>query len=111
MLFRSTRHARNGYLFTRKGRIVIKQAIYAHDHGPLDPECTCYTCSNYSRAYLRHLFMAKELLAMRLNTIHNLHFYLTLMQKAREALEKDSFADFYRDYLEYGDEEEPKSRR
>lgn len=106
-----TRHARNGYLFTRKGRIVIKQAHYLHDHGPLDPECSCYTCRNFSRAYLRHLFMAKELLAMRLNTIHNLHFYLTLMQNAREALDRGVFADFYRDYLDYGDEEEPKSRR
>ena len=106
-----TRHARNGYLFTRRGRIVIKQAAYAADHGPLDPACSCYTCQNYSRAYLRHLFMAKELLVMRLLTLHNLHFYLTLMNDARAAIDQGCFGDFYRSYLEYGEEEEPQSRR
>ena len=86
-----TRHARNGYLFTSEGRVVIKQARYAEDHGPLDPACNCYTCRNYSRAYLRHLFIAKEILAMRLNTIHNLHYYLKLMADVRAALEQGTF--------------------
>ena len=86
-----TRHARNGYLFTSEGRVVIKQARYIEDHGPLDPNCNCYTCRNYSRAYLRHLFIAKEILAMRLNTLHNLHYYLNLMSEVRDAIEQDRF--------------------
>jgi queuine tRNA-ribosyltransferase len=81
-----TRHARNGMLFTSFGSLVIKNAQYADDPLPIDPACRCYTCRNYSRAYLRHLFMAKELLSSRLNTIHNLHYYLTFMQKLRQAI-------------------------
>jgi len=94
-----TRHARNGYLFTRKGRVVIKQARYKDDFGPLDEECNCYTCRNYSRAYLRHLYISKEILSMRLNTIHNLHFYLELMRQIRASIEAGTFAEFRKSYL------------
>jgi queuine tRNA-ribosyltransferase len=89
-----TRCARNGLLFTSEGRVVIKNARYADDPGPLDAACRCFTCQTFSRAYLRHLFVAKELLAMRLNTLHNLHFYLSLMRQAREAIEQDRYRDF-----------------
>ena len=89
-----TRNARNGTLFTSLGRIAIKNARYASDEGPLDPECRCYTCSNFSRAYLRHLFVAREMTASSLNTIHNLHFYLDLMRRIRLAIEEDRFAAF-----------------
>ena len=83
-----TRVARNGLLFTRKGRLQIKAARYARDPGPADPDCGCYTCRNFSRAYLRHLFAAQELLAFRLNSIHNLTFYLDLMRELRAAIER-----------------------
>jgi queuine tRNA-ribosyltransferase len=89
-----TRNARNGALFTRFGKIVIKNARYADDLLPVDPDCSCYTCQNYSRAYLRHLFMAGEILALRLNTIHNLHYYLQFMREIRQALAEDRFASF-----------------
>ena len=83
-----TRVARNGLLFTHRGRLQIKAARYARDPGPADPECGCYTCRTFSRAYLRHLFAARELLAFRLNSIHNLAFYLDLMRELREAIER-----------------------
>ena len=83
-----TRVARNGLLFTRRGRLQIKAARYARDPGPPDPDCGCYTCRTFSRAYLRHLFAAQELLALRLNSIHNLAFYLDLMRELREAIER-----------------------
>lgn len=89
-----TRHARSGWLFTSFGRVVIKNAQYARDETPLDPDCTCYTCRNFSRAYLRHLFMAQETLALRLNTLHNLHYYLRLMEGIREAIRKDRVLEF-----------------
>jgi queuine tRNA-ribosyltransferase len=89
-----TRNARNGTLFTSAGRIAIKNARYASDEGPLDPECRCYTCSSFSRAYLRHLFVAREMTASTLNTIHNLHFYLDLMRRIRLSIEEDRFAAF-----------------
>ena len=87
-----TRNARNGTLFTSTGRIQIKRSEYIGDPGPLDPECSCPTCRRYSRAYLRHLFVSGELLAMRLNTTHNLHYYATLMGSARRAIEEGSYA-------------------
>ncbi len=93
-----TRNARNGTLFTSKGRISIKRAEYKADMEPLDPECNCYTCRNYTRAYLRHLFLTKEILSMRLNTIHNLYFYLHFFKKMREAIEKKAFAEFKRQW-------------
>jgi queuine tRNA-ribosyltransferase len=89
-----TRCGRNGLLFTSEGRVVIKNAAYARDPRPPDPRCDCYTCRNFSRAYLRHLFMAREILAMRLNSLHNLHYFLSLMRQAREAIEKDQYGAF-----------------
>ncbi|MGA9522694.1 MAG: tRNA guanosine(34) transglycosylase Tgt [Myxococcaceae bacterium] len=89
-----TRCARNGLLFTSEGKVVIKNAAYARDPRPLDPACACYTCRTYSRAYLRHLFVAKEITAMRLNTLHNVHYFLTLMSRAREAIEQDRYASY-----------------
>jgi queuine tRNA-ribosyltransferase len=86
-----TRCARNGLLFTSEGRVVIKNARYAEDASPLDPACVCYTCRTFSRAYLRHLFVAKEILAMRLNTLHNLAFYFSLMAQARQAIGEDRY--------------------
>jgi queuine tRNA-ribosyltransferase len=83
-----TRVARNGLLFTRRGRLQIKAARYAKDPRPPDDACGCYTCRTFSRAYLRHLFAAQELLAFRLNSIHNLAFYLDLMRGLREAIER-----------------------
>lgn len=89
-----TRNARNGTLFTSAGKLSIKNARFAGDDGPLDPECRCYTCSSFSRAYLRHLFVAREMTASTLNTIHNLYFYLDLMRRIRLAIEEDRFAAF-----------------
>lgn len=81
-----TRHARNGMLFTSLGPVIIKQARYAHDEAPLDPACACPTCRRFSRAYLRHCFMSGESVAARLNTIHNLFYYLRVMEQIREAI-------------------------
>jgi queuine tRNA-ribosyltransferase len=89
-----TRNARNGTLFTSFGRVSIKRTEYKADEGPLDPECGCYTCRNYSRAYLRHMFLTREILSMRLNTIHNLYFYLEFFRRMREAVGRGSFQAF-----------------
>jgi queuine tRNA-ribosyltransferase len=89
-----TRNARNGALFTSQGRISIKREEFKKDSGPLDPNCTCYTCSNFSRAYLRHVYMSKEIISMRLNTIHNIHFFLEFFRKMREAIGKGEFGRF-----------------
>jgi queuine tRNA-ribosyltransferase len=89
-----TRNARNGGLFTSTGLIHIKRAEYREDERPLDETCTCETCRRYSRAYLRHLFMAGEILGLRLNTLHNLHHYATLMKGARDAIEAGRYAAF-----------------
>ena len=89
-----TRNGRNGTLFTRSGRIRIKNRCYAEDTRPIDPACDCYTCRNYSRAYLRHLYLAKELLVYRLNSIHNLYFYQCLMEDIRKAIRSGTFSDF-----------------
>ncbi len=86
-----TRNARNGCLFTQQGEIKIKNARYKNDTAPLDASCTCYTCQNFSRAYLHHLFRCKEILSAQLNTIHNLHYYLNLMQDIRSALAQGRF--------------------
>ncbi len=93
-----TRNARNGMLFTSFGRVVIKNSQFAKDPRPIDPECTCYTCRNFSRAYLRHLFVAKELLAYRLNSIHNVHYFLDLFRKIREAIGQDRFQAFRQEF-------------
>ncbi|KAB2951257.1 tRNA guanosine(34) transglycosylase Tgt [Heliorestis acidaminivorans] len=100
-----TRVARNGLAFTTHGKVVIRNAQYARDFERLDPECDCYTCNNYSRAYLRHLYKAEEILVYRLLTIHNLHILLKMMKKAREAILEDRFVQFKRDFLDkYGQE-------
>jgi len=94
-----TRNARNGMLFTSQGRINIKSKIYEEDGGSLDPACGCKVCRNYSRAYLRHLYRAGEILASQLNTYHNLYFYLKLMRRARGAIRENSFAYFRHQFI------------
>lgn len=89
-----TRVARNGTLFTWQGRVSIKRNEYREDESPLDPECGCYTCTNYSKAYLRHLYLSGEMLSARLNTIHNLHFYLNLMGRMRVAILEGRWEEF-----------------
>jgi queuine tRNA-ribosyltransferase len=89
-----TRNARNGMLFTSRGRIVIKNSQHRQEDIPVDEHCTCYTCNHYSRAYLRHLFMAKEILAYRLNTIHNLWYFLELMRQLRRAIAAGTYEEF-----------------
>ncbi|MBI5665742.1 MAG: tRNA guanosine(34) transglycosylase Tgt [Nitrospirae bacterium] len=89
-----TRNARNGTLFSSRGRISIKREEFKKDPGPLDPDCTCYTCRNYSRSFLRHMFMSREILSMRLNSLHNLHFYLEFFRKMREAIGNGRFEQF-----------------
>ena len=98
-----TRNARNGMLFTRSGKMAIKNAKYAEDPSPIEPGCPCYTCRNYSRAYLRHLYFAEEILAFRLNTIHNLHFYLTFMREMRQAIAEDRLDGFIQDFNSMGE--------
>lgn len=93
-----TRNARNGHLFVHEGVVRIKNRVYAEDTGPLDPLCGCYTCRHYSRAYLRHLFRCNEILGARLNTMHNLYFYLNLMREMREAIAEGSFERFREDF-------------
>lgn len=97
-----TRNARNGTLFTSHGKCVIKNAIYKKDFRPPDPDCGCYTCNNYSRAYLRHIFMAGEMLGPRLATYHNIYFYLHVMDEIRQSIRDNRFSEwreeFYRKY-------------
>ena len=94
-----TRHARNGSLFTREGRINIKHAKYVKDEGPIDESCTCYTCKTFSRAYLRHLFVSHELSSYFLNTVHNIFFYNNLIETIRKALREGSFETFYKQFI------------
>ena len=89
-----TRNARNGTLFTRAGKISIRSASMKEDKSPPDPECSCFTCRNFSRAYLRHLFLTREMLGFRLSTIHNLSYYHQLVSGAREAVFSGSFASY-----------------
>ena len=93
-----TRNARNGHLFTRDGVVKIRNARHKSDESPLDAECDCYTCKNYSRAYLHHLDKCNEILGARLNTIHNLHYYQDLMKGLRAAIESDTLDEFVRDF-------------
>ena len=95
-----TRVARNGTAMTAKGRLVVRNAAYAEDFKPIDEHCDCYTCRNFSRAYIRHLFKAEEIIALRLLTIHNLHFLLDFTKKIREAIANDSFYEFKKDFTE-----------
>ena len=94
-----TRHARNGHLFTSQGVINIRNSVHRADLGPVDPNCSCYTCRNYTRSYLRHLDRCNEILGCRLNTLHNLHFYLELMRTVRSAIQSGRFEAFARDFL------------
>ncbi|GIQ70139.1 queuine tRNA-ribosyltransferase [Xylanibacillus composti] len=89
-----TRIARNGTTMTSQGRLVVRNAKYAKDFGPLDPACSCYTCRTFSRAYIRHLFKCDEILGLRLTTWHNLHFLLELMRNVRQAIQEDRLLDF-----------------
>jgi len=95
-----TRNARNGQIFTQFGTINISNAQYKEDTEPLESGCKCYTCRNYSRAYLRHLYMARELLAYRLNTIHNIHYFISFMKQMRQAILADKFESFRKDYYQ-----------
>jgi len=94
-----TRNARNGQLFTSRGRVNIRNARYADDGGPLDPQCTCYTCRRHSKAYLRHLHMAGEMSAAALNTLHNIRFYLDTMRRIRDAIAFQTFEKFRQEFL------------
>jgi len=97
-----TRIARNGALFNKNSnnyRININNSCFSHDHSPIDSTCACYTCQNFSRAYLHHLFKAEELLAYRLATIHNLHFLLNLMKKIRKAIKEDKFEELKSEWI------------
>ena len=94
-----TRSARNGLLFTNEGKVVIRNARYREDSSPIESGCDCYTCQNYSRAYLRHLYVAGEILAMVLNTIHNLRYYLRLMENMRAAVQDGCFGEFRRTFI------------
>jgi len=94
-----TRLGRNGCVYTSEGKLNIKNARFKDDFSPIDPNCTCWACSNYTRAYLRHLYKAEEILAARLATYHNLHFYRELMRRARKAIMEDRFLEFKEDFL------------
>ncbi|MEX2461463.1 MAG: tRNA guanosine(34) transglycosylase Tgt [Paenibacillaceae bacterium] len=98
-----TRIARNGTVMTSSGRLVIRNAKYAEDFTPLDPKCNCYTCTNYTRAYIRHLIKAEETFGIRLTSIHNLHFLLDLMRNVRQAIAEDRLLDYRNEFFElYG---------
>lgn len=95
-----TRIARNGTAMTSQGKVVVRNASYAEDFTSLDPECDCYTCKNYTKAYLRHLIKCNEILGSRLLTIHNLHFLLKMMENVREAIKEDRLLDYKKDFFE-----------
>jgi queuine tRNA-ribosyltransferase len=94
-----TRNARNGQMFTTTGTLNISNSRFKHDINPIESGCTCYTCRNYSRAYLRHLYLSKELLAYRLNTIHNVHYYMNLVRQLRTAICKGKFGEFEKEFF------------
>ncbi len=102
-----TRNARNGHLFVTDGVVKIRNAKYKSDTGPLDPECDCYTCRNYSRAYLHHLDRCNEILGVRLNTIHNLRYYQRLMAGLRKAIEEGKLESFVTDFYQRQGREVP----
>ena len=98
-----TRIARNGTVLTSHGRLVVRNAKYAKDFSPMDPECDCYACRNYSRAYIRHLFNVNEILGARLATIHNLYFLIKLMENIRKAIKEDRLLEYKEEfYKKYG---------
>jgi queuine tRNA-ribosyltransferase len=94
-----TRLGRNGTAFTHKGKLIIRNAPYIADYQPLDKDCSCYSCRNFNRAYLRHLFNSDEILGLRLVSLHNVHFYLELMRNIREAIQQDRFTEFKKEFL------------
>ncbi|MFA6216594.1 MAG: tRNA guanosine(34) transglycosylase Tgt [Candidatus Omnitrophota bacterium] len=94
-----TRYGRNGTAFTSAGKITVRNAAYAKDLGPLDKRCGCYTCTNFTRSYLRHLFNTGEILGLRLVSLHNVYFYLEMMRRIREAILRERFADFKKEFL------------
>ena len=94
-----TRYGRNGTAFTSTGKLTVRNSPYTEDFRPLDDKCSCYTCRNFSRAYLRHLFNTSEILGLRLVSWHNIHFYLELMRKIREAIGEDRFPEFKKEFL------------
>ena len=94
-----SRNARNGYLFTSEGVVKIRNAKYKLDAAPLDPNCSCNTCKNYSRSYLHHLQKTNEILGSRLNTFHNLYYYQDLMRSIRKAIKSDAFDNFRQSFL------------
>ncbi|HDM78545.1 MAG TPA: tRNA guanosine(34) transglycosylase Tgt [Deltaproteobacteria bacterium] len=100
-----TRNARNGMLYTSSGNIQIKNQRYTKDENPVDPGCSCYVCRNYTRAYLRHLYVNRELLSYRLNTMHNLYFYFSVIKKARAAIANGTFEKFKKDFQSSGESE------
>ena len=100
-----TRYGRNGTAFTSKGKLTIRNAPFADDFSPLDAQCSCYCCKNFSKAYLRHLFNTEEILGLQLVSLHNIHFYLNLMRAIRGAISRDNFIEFKRNFLSaYGNE-------
>jgi queuine tRNA-ribosyltransferase len=105
-----TRNARNGSLFIDRGRIVIKNAEYREDKSPLDENCGCYTCRNYSRAYLRHLFMSEELLSYRLNTIHNIYYYIRFMERIKNAIRENKILEFQTEFYRLRNQTENNTR-
>lgn len=94
-----TRLARHGTAYTQYGKITVRNAVYADDFGPIDEQCGCYVCKNYSRAYLRHLIKAEEILAHRLLSYHNVYFLIKLMERIRESIDKGQFTEFYHQFL------------
>ena len=102
-----SRNARNGYLFTSLGKVVIKHACYLEDESALDPACKCYTCQTFSKAYLRHLFQASEILFSTLATLHNIRYFLDLMRNVREAILLGAFPEFLRQAARLRVEVEP----
>ncbi len=95
-----TRNARNGLLFTSKGKLHIKREEHKLSDDPVDDECGCYTCKNFSRGYLRHLYKSGEILALRLNSLHNVHYYLSLVNGARNAIKEDSYSDYMKEFFD-----------
>lgn len=106
-----TRIARNGTCMTSHGRVVVKNAMYERDFGPLDPECNCYTCRNYSRAYIRHLIKTDEIFGLRLTSYHNLYFLIHLMEQVREAIKNDNLLEFRADFIEKYGYNKPNARK
>ena len=106
-----TRVARNGTLYTWRGKVSIKRSEFKEDPSPLDPECDCYTCKNYSKAYLRHLFLSGEILGSRLNTIHNMYFYMKVMEKARYHIEQGTWAAYRDDCLARFVKKDPEAQK